>query len=93
MRLRGVTYNWRQGEYPDRKFDDQTHFGFVAQEMRHLLPSVVMTDNDGYMSVDYSRITPVLVEAIKDQQTQINELTALVKQLLADHTDAKASER
>jgi len=91
-RLRGVTYNWKQGEYPSQKFDDETHFGFVAQEIKELLPSVVMTDDNGYMSVDYSRVTPLLVEAIKEQQSKIDELTALVKQLLVERSDAPTTE-
>ena len=33
-----------------------------------------MTDKDGYKSVDYSRLTPILVEAIKEQQKKIDEL-------------------
>ncbi|MCK4857653.1 MAG: tail fiber domain-containing protein [candidate division Zixibacteria bacterium] len=74
LQLRGVTYNWKQGEYPDQKFDDQTHLGFIAQEIKDLLPGVVMTDNDGYMSVDYSRLTPLLVEAMKELKTENDEL-------------------
>ncbi len=72
--LRGVTYNWRQSEFPDKKFDDQAHLGFVAQEINNLLPGVVMTDDDGYMSVDYGRITPVLVEAMKELKAENDKL-------------------
>jgi hypothetical protein len=39
-----------------------------------LFPEVVMTDANGYKSVDYGRLTPVLVEAIKEQQQQIDEI-------------------
>jgi hypothetical protein len=87
MQLRGVTYNWKQDEYPDHEFDDQTHLGFIAQEVKELLPSLVMTDNSGYMSVDYSRLTPLLVEAMKDLKSEndelrseLNEIKALLKQ-------------
>ena len=45
-----------------------------------------MTDDNGYESVDYSRLTPVLVEAIKEQQQQIDELKNLVSQLLAERS-------
>ena len=86
--LRGVTYRWNRAEFPDRKFDGERHVGFIAQEVEQLYPEIVLTDDDGYRSVDYSRLTPVLVEAIKSQQTQIqsqrqeiDELKSLVQQL------------
>ncbi|MCC6962903.1 MAG: tail fiber domain-containing protein [candidate division Zixibacteria bacterium] len=77
MQLRGVSYLWKQAEYPDRKFDDRRQIGFIAQEIELLFPEMVMTDADGFKSVDYGRLTPVLVEAIREQQKQIDELNGL----------------
>ena len=37
---------------------------------------MVFTDKEGFKTVDYSRLTPVLVEAIKEQQKIINQLKA-----------------
>tara|TARA_B110000285_G_C14851129_1_gene479989 strand:- start:20 stop:781 length:762 start_codon:yes stop_codon:yes gene_type:complete len=47
-------------------------------------PTGVTTSKSGenYLTVDYSRLTPLLVEAIKEQQKEIDELKSLVKQLL-----------
>jgi uncharacterized protein YlxW (UPF0749 family) len=42
---------------------------------------MVQTDAEGYKSVDYSRMAPVLVEAIKQQQKQIESLKKKVDQL------------
>lgn len=83
QRLRGVTYRWRKGEFPDKKFDGEVHHGFIAQEIQQILPDVVHEDSKGYLSVDYSRVTPLLVEAIKEQQKEIDELRAMIEQLLA----------
>ncbi len=76
LKLRGVTYNWKQDEFPDMKFDDQKHLGFLAQELKDLLPGVVMVDQNGYMSVDYGRLTPLLVEAMKQLKAENDELRA-----------------
>ncbi len=76
LKLRGVTYNWKQDEYPEMKFDDQQHLGFLAQELKDLLPGIVMVDANGYLSVDYGRLTPLLVEAMKEQQETIDALKA-----------------
>jgi len=81
LKLRGISYSWRQDEYPDMKFDDQTHLGFVAQEIKDLVPGAVLVDDNGNMSVDYGRITPLLVEAVKEQQDQIIQLNAQITDL------------
>jgi hypothetical protein len=81
IKLRGVSYSWRQDEYPDMKFDDQIHLGFVAQEIKDLVPGVVLVDNNGNMSVDYGRIMPLLVEAVKEQQDQVKQLNAQIRDL------------
>lgn len=58
----------------------QDEIGFIAQELQKVLPQVVGGDpadnvDESPMTVDYGRITPVLVAAIKEQQEIINTLT------------------
>ena len=57
----------------------------IAQEVEPYLPEVVRTDQDGYKSVDYTKLAPLLIEAIKSQQKQIDEqeerLNAIEKKL------------
>ncbi len=74
LQLRGVNYAWKRNEFPSRAFDDKPHTGFIAQELEKLYPEMVLTDDEGYKSVDYGRLTPVLVEAIKEQQSDIDAL-------------------
>ncbi|RMF06652.1 MAG: hypothetical protein D6762_08985, partial [Candidatus Neomarinimicrobiota bacterium] len=74
--LRGVKYQWRQDEFPNRHFDAKTHLGFVAQEIERVLPELVSEGSDGYKSVTYNGIMPILVEAVKEQQQQIETLQA-----------------
>jgi hypothetical protein len=93
VKLRGVSYSWRQDEYPDMKFDDQTHLGFVAQEIKDLVPGIVLVDDNGDMSVDYGRITPLLVEAVKEQQGQIKQLNAQITELQKALEDLQATNR
>jgi len=73
LKMEGFNYYWNQKQFPDKNFNDQKQIGFKAQDLQKLLPEVVFTDTDGYLSVDYSRLTPVLVEAIKEQQKTIEE--------------------
>ena len=74
--LRGVTYN-----RTDKK-DKSEKVGVIAQEIKEVLPQVVFEQEDGMLGVSYGNITAVLIEAIKEQQTQIEELKELVNKLI-----------
>jgi hypothetical protein len=66
--LRGVTYNRTDLE------DKSEQIGVIAQEVKEILPQVVQENEDGHYSVAYGNIVGVLIEAIKEQQAQIEEL-------------------
>jgi hypothetical protein len=66
MRLNGYAYQW--------KSNDEHQYGVVAQEVEKILPYAVSTGNNGIKGVSYNQIIPVLIEAIKTQQTEINIL-------------------
>jgi len=78
LALRGVSFEWRQHEYPEMNFDAKRHVGFIAQEVEDVIPEVVDTNPAGYKSVQYANLTALLVEAIKEQQMQIEELKARI---------------
>jgi hypothetical protein len=48
--------------------------GLIAQEVQEVLPEVVVERVDGYLGLDYSKMMGLMVEAIKEQQRQIEEL-------------------
>ncbi len=50
--------------------------GVIAQEIEAILPEVVTTRENGVKAVKYEKIVPLLIEAIKELQKQINELKA-----------------
>ncbi len=64
--LRGVTYN-KLGE-------SKLSMGVIAQELLEVIPEVVHENKDGMYSVAYGNIVAVLIEAMKEQQEQINDL-------------------
>jgi hypothetical protein len=81
LRLRGVKFDWNKKAFPDRSFSDSRAIGFIAQEVEKVLPEVVQTEKtaEGYMAVQYDKVVALLVEAIKEQQKQINSLKAELK--------------
>ncbi len=60
------------------KLDGTRNHGVIAHEVAEVMPYIVMGEKDGkhYQGVDYSKIVPVLVKAIQEQQSQIEELKA-----------------
>ena len=46
----------------------------IAQEVELIIPEVVRTDDDGMKSIEYQNLVGLLIQAIKEQQKQINDL-------------------
>ncbi|MCP4753245.1 MAG: tail fiber domain-containing protein [Proteobacteria bacterium] len=83
--LRGVSFEWRRDEFQEMNFSEDRHIGVVAQEVEKVLPELVHTGNDGFKSVEYANMVPMLIEAIKEQQNQIEELKNRIRQIEAQN--------
>ena len=75
MDLRGVYFNRIGKTYDDREI------GVIAQEVEKVLPELVKENPDGTKAVAYQNMVAVLIEAIKEQQEQINELRSRLDDL------------
>lgn len=82
LALKGVSFNWRKSEFPSRNLPTGKNLGFIAQQVEKVLPEAVSTDSDGYKVLDYDAISPVLVNAIKEQQANISELSQTINLLI-----------
>ena len=74
-KLQGVTYEWKTDEYPDVGMAEGKQIGLVAQDVESVLPELVSEDKDGYKAVSYTKLTAVLVEAVKElkQENQMQK--------------------
>jgi hypothetical protein len=81
MQLRGVSYQWKSEEYPDREFSAGLQHGLIAQEVEKVFPEMVTTDENGEKAIAYYQLIPVLLEALKQQQQQIEALQQKVDRL------------
>jgi len=77
------------GEFPDFDFDSGRQIGFVAQDVLPVLPELVKKDDKGYYSVEYSKVVPVLVNAIKEQQQQIDKQQEQINMLIKELEELK----
>lgn len=62
--LSGIYYNWLQT--PGYQFDTAKQIGLIAQDVQQVVPQVVHTDQNGYLTLDYGRLAPLFVEALKE---------------------------
>ncbi len=90
LALRGVRYEWNALGVQHGGKAGAPQVGFIAQELEKVYPELVSTDADGYKAVNYAQLTPVLLEALKEQQQQIEALKARAATAEAAASSAKA---
>lgn len=81
QQLRGVNYNWRKENNIGVEFEEGIQVGLIAQEVETVFPELVDTDDQGYKSVEYSKLVAVLIEALKEQELKISSLELQTKGL------------
>lgn len=87
--LRGVSFDWRHEEFPEYNFDHGHQLGLIAQEVEKVVPEVIaVEEEDGFKAVEYGKLVPVLIEAIKElrieKDAEIEELRSVVCELKPD---------
>ncbi|HVZ41960.1 MAG TPA: tail fiber domain-containing protein [Candidatus Kapabacteria bacterium] len=81
LQLRGVLYDYRTAQYPEKGFPAGRQMGFIAQELEKVAPEVVTTNEDGHKAVAYSNLTALLASAVEQQQQTIVALKARIAKL------------
>jgi hypothetical protein len=86
--VRGIQYDLKREYFtnsPEEKMDElveegKNKYGVIAQELKEVLPDLVVYDEEEKLyAVNYIEMIPILVEAIKEQQEQIEELQAAIE--------------
>lgn len=80
VKLRGVTFNWDLSKKPSA--DKKLQYGFIAQEVEKIFPELVTTDSEGFKSLNYIGIVPVLTEAVKELKAENDELKSTINDLV-----------
>lgn len=100
MELNPVTYDFDIEKYPNIGFSNKTEIGFIAQELKKVVPNAVSEKNiainatksltstnassieyQKFLAVDYTKLIPITVQAIKEQQTIIEAQNAKIEAL------------
>ena len=86
MKLRGVSY-FMKDEFKEKGFGDGLQIGVIAQEVEKVYPELVITnESTGYKAVNYPKFTPILIQALKEQQEEIEALKRENEALKANNT-------
>lgn len=73
LNLEAIYYDWKP-ELQEEGFSKDRQMGFSAQQVEQYFPEIVQTDSRGYKSVDYGRLTPLIVEGMKAQQQELETM-------------------
>lgn len=68
LKISGYRYKWKNN------INSDPQIGLIAQEVQTFYPELVLEDEEGTLSVSYTKMVPILLEAIKEQQQQIDYL-------------------
>jgi hypothetical protein len=67
--IKGYEFDWNEKSEREGK-----NYGFIAQEVKEILPDMVKENSNGYLAIDYIQFIPLLLEEIKDLNKRVQEL-------------------
>ena len=97
--VRGISHTWNEEALEMGYIEGERDIGVIAQEVEAVFPEIVTRPKDGgYMAVEYGKLTPILIEAVKELKAEKDALeervealeTALRKQQLGRVTTTSA---
>ncbi len=77
-KLRGVTYEFKD----QQKYASGPQIGVIAQELQKVFPELVSQGADGYLAVNYSQLSAVILQAVKEQQKEIEQLQQQMEKVM-----------
>lgn len=89
--IKGYQYEFRTDEFPELNFQEGKTIGFIAQELKEVFPELVEQGANGYYHVNYIGLVPVLTEAIKEQQSIIDQHLTETAELREELAELKAA--
>jgi hypothetical protein len=78
MNVKTYSFNLKRDKTKHKRF------GVIAQELREILPELVYGNDDDeneYLGVDYTGLIPLMINTIKKQRKEINEMNERLKKL------------
>lgn len=91
--LRPVSFIWKNtADTPQTNEPKTTQYGFLAQDVSKIIPDVVITSDTGELLVNYTAIIPMLVQSIRELQTDIAQRGVIIERLSKQLESVTASQ-
>ena len=92
LRLTGVTFEFDRAGHPDMNLPEGRQMGLVAQEVERVAPELVMTpEGDGFKAIKYGNAVALVIEAMKEQQSLLDELTSRLERLESENRSLRST--
>ena len=92
LQLRPISYHFKHDQDStlclfdaNSKAMETLHYGLVAQEVQEVFPNLVYENADGYLSINYVELIPLLIQTLKQQQSQIDKLQDMLSEVQQDN--------
>lgn len=72
-KLKAVEFDFNTEDYPDRIMSDKHQIGLIAQDVEKVFPELVNTNKEGYKSIDYARLSVILLKAMNEILEKMDE--------------------
>jgi hypothetical protein len=79
--LNVITYNYRVDEYTHKGFPETRQLGVIAQEVQAVFPELVRKDKDGDLQVNYSQLSTIAIQAVKELSSLLEKTNERITQL------------
>ena len=76
-----VYYRWDKETHPELVVSGEREIGVIAQDVEKVFPELVKTDENGFKSVNYAKLSAALLQAVKEQQQTINTILSKLEKL------------
>ncbi len=89
--MRGVSYNWNHAVHPELNLDSVSHIGFIAQEIAQIDQRLTFMTNDSLLHVEYDKVVPILAEAIKELNGQVENKDSIINVLITENDNQQTT--
>lgn len=89
LKLNCITYNYKTDEYAQKNFPKTRQLGVIAQEVKSQFPELVRLDAEGDMQVNYSQLSAVALQAVKELSMLLEKSNERISKLETEIANLK----
>jgi hypothetical protein len=88
-KIRCISYNYKTEQFAHKGFPKTKQFGVIAQDIQMAFPELVRNDQDGDLQVNYTQLSTVAIQAVKELSSMLIESNKRIERLETELTKLK----